>query len=64
MAKFEDCCARHVADAGGRFNVSRTVAWIVSKLLHQRDVNGISVDGQDIDERTVSGIADGLLFVG
>jgi hypothetical protein len=64
MAELKHNGAGHVADAGGRFDVGGVVVGIVAELLHQRDVERIRVHGQNIDERTVGGVADGLFLVG
>src|ERR1700735_3374044 len=64
MAIFQNCRAGNVADAGRRLDVSGVVARIVAELLHQRRVDGISVDWEHVHQRAIGGIADGLLFVG
>jgi hypothetical protein len=63
MAKFEDSRTGDVADTGGSLDIGGIIVGIVAQAFHQWDVDGIRIDGQDVDKRTKRGIADGLFFV-
>ena len=56
--------AGHVAYAGGSLDVSGIVVGVVTQLFHQRDVDGIRVDWENIAEGPKGGVADRAFFVG
>ena len=64
MAEFKNSGASDLADPSGSFDIGRGVVGIVAKLPHERAINGIGIDRQNVGQCTLSGVAEGFLFVG